>query len=77
MRYIPLPYFLLSLFINVMTAYFRQSPTETTLRHVFHFGERSELRFNFSVPDCGQPENPLHRGRERRKERKRERRGRL
>lgn len=56
MRYNPLSRSLFSRFINVMIAYFRQSPTETTLRHVFHFGKRSELRFNFSVPDCGQAE---------------------
>lgn len=31
---------------------------ETVLRRVFHFGERGELRFNFSVPDCGQAEDP-------------------
>lgn len=54
-RYNILPF---SRFINVMTAYF-QSPTETALRRVFHFGERGELRFNFNVPDCGQAEDPV------------------
>lgn len=49
-----------SRFINVMTAHF-PSPTETALCRVFHFGERGELRFNFNVPDCGQPEDPARR----------------